>query len=73
MPIRRRNMNTKFYTLEQNQVEYIRILFEHKIDNEYVILNQFNNLCDIAQYSSKYQNVHLVTVPIQKLDSRKEL
>lgn len=66
-------MNTKFYTLEQSQLVLIQMLFEHKIDNEYVVLSQFNNLCDIAQYSSKYQNIHFVTVNHNRLDPSKEL
>ena len=66
-------MNTKFYTIEQSQMLLLQMLFEHKIDNEYTILSKYNNMCDIAQYSEKYQNIHLVTVPQNKLDSRKEL
>lgn len=66
-------MNTKFYTLEQSQLVLVQMLFEHKIDNEYVILNKYNNYCDIVQYSQKYQNVHFVSVPQNKLDTTKEL
>lgn len=66
-------MNTKFYTLEEDQVFNIRKLFARANDNEYFVLNSFKNLSDIVQYSSKYQNVHIITVPTDKLLPSQEL
>lgn len=66
-------MNTKFYTLEKDQVQLVQRLFVNENDNEYIILSRYKDYADICQYSSKYQNVHIVSVPVNKLDSSKEL
>ena len=66
-------MNTKFYTLEEEQVQQVQKLFDNKIDNQYVVLSTYNNYADIIQYSTKYQNVHIVSVQKNKLDLEKEL
>lgn len=59
---------TKFFTIEDNQLPYIVQLMKRQVDQEYVILRCSNGYADICQYSGKYQNVHLVTVPENRLD-----
>lgn len=63
----------KMYFVENEQVELIEQLFKNCIDNQYIVLTKNNTLADIAQYSCKYQNVHINTVPVDRLDPRLQL
>lgn len=58
----------KFFVVQVEQVEKLRNLVDRKIDGEYVVLQQSNGFTDIAQFSSKYQAVRIVTVPSGRLD-----
>lgn len=61
------------FFVEDNQVKLLQMLFDRKNDNEYIVLSSNGRLTDIAQYSMKYQNIHFVSVPSDKLDKSKEL
>lgn len=63
----------KMYYIEDYQVGQICELFTRKNDNEYIVLCSNGQVSDIAQYTDKYQNVHIVSVPISKLDTTKRL
>lgn len=58
----------KFFNIEEEALVSMNQLMRNKRDNEYVVLNSANGFTDIAQYSSKYQNLHLVTVRSDALD-----
>lgn len=64
---------TKMYFLENEHVNMFEQLFNNSIDNQYVILNKHSTLADIAQYSQKYMNIHINTVPVDRLDPSLEL
>ena len=63
----------KMYFVENEQVNMFEQLFKNSIDNQYVVLNKNSTLADIAQYSQKYMNIHINTVPVDRLDPRLEL
>lgn len=58
-----------FYSLNENRLKDINILFKNKVDNQYVVLNSYGKYCDIAQYSKKYDNVKLICVITDNLDA----
>ena len=64
---------TKFFNLEEEHVKKIYALTKLKNDNQYVVLQHGHRFSDIAQWSDKYQNVRIITVPTEKLDRRLEL
>lgn len=57
-----------FFFIEENHLPYILKLFSHKNNGEYVVLNESNGFSDIAQYSEKYENIRVITVPTNKLN-----
>lgn len=63
----------KMYFIEQEHIELMSELLKNSIDNQYVVLSSNGRLCDIAQYSSKYQDIHINTLPVDKLDKKLEL
>lgn len=58
----------KMFCIDSQNVEQIKRLLQRKIDQEYVILSKWNTYADIAQWCDKYQNVRIVTVPLDRLD-----
>lgn len=58
----------KMFFVEKEQVALMKTLLDRRIDNEYVVLYNNGQFADIAQYSDKYQNVHLASVLISALD-----
>lgn len=56
-----------FAITEKNLVG-VNALAKHKLDGEFIILSYSGSFCDIAQWSDKYQNVKILTVPTSKLD-----
>lgn len=56
------------YFLNQTDVANIKHLFEYARDNAYFEISSWKGMVDIRQYSAKYKEVHLVTVPREKLD-----
>lgn len=63
----------KIYVLEEADLYRLGTLFRNKHDNEYVVLSTNKGYADIAQYSCKYQNVHLATVREDKLNESNRL
>lgn len=51
-----------------NEIDKINMLFRLKKEGQYVVLSESNGFSDIAQWSSQYQNVKIITVPTYKLD-----
>lgn len=69
MPARLEASMSHFFFIEENLLNPIGKLFVRKNDREYVVLAQSGGFTDIAQYCSKYQNVKVVTVRTENLDS----
>lgn len=63
----------KMILLKQDAIESINIINKLKIDNMYVVLEEYNGFSSIAQYSSKYDTFRIVTVQSENLDRSKEL
>lgn len=61
----------KMYFMNADDLEEVKKLFKMNDDELFYELGSFNGYVDIAQYSSKYKEVHLVTVPRSKLDYNK--
>ena len=58
----------KFYNIEDDDLKKMQLLMQRKIDNEFIVLSEYNGITDICQYSSKFQNLHIVSVPNARLD-----
>lgn len=63
----------KFYIIPLNDVSKIKLLYSNRINNQYIILNYYEEYSDIAQYSLKYDMVTIKTVKTSNLDTTKEL
>ena len=61
----------KMYFVNSDDVKKIERLFEMNDDEMFYELSSFNGYVDIAQYSTKYKEVHFVTVPRNKLNYNK--
>lgn len=64
---------SKFYYIELDLIPKINKLSFNQIEGQYVILQEGNGFCDVAMYSSKYQNIRLFTIPKVKLDPLNKL
>lgn len=58
----------KMFFLEAEDLEKVRNLFNLRQDGAFYQIRSANGYSDIVQYSQKYQNVHFVTVPTNKLN-----
>lgn len=58
----------KFFNIEEKHMPGLSRLFRDKIDSQFIILGSANGFTDIAQYSTKYQNVRVITVRTENLD-----
>lgn len=58
----------QFTIIKQEDLQTINQLNKLKKDNSYRVLNEFNGYSTIIQYSTKYDNFHIVSVPTDKLD-----
>lgn len=56
------------FAITEKHLLGVNALAKHKLDGEFVILAYSGSFCDIAQWSDKYQNVKILTVPTSKLD-----
>lgn len=63
----------KFFNIEEDVLVGINRLMQVKRDRLYVVLQEANGFTDIAQYSDKYQNIRIVTVPSDRLDKSNRL
>lgn len=61
---------SKFFYIEEELIKSVNLLFRNKFDGQFVILSKGARFSDIAQWSDKYNNVRIVTVPNDKLDFR---
>lgn len=61
------------FTITEDKLARVNQLARNKCDGEYVILTMSNGFCDIAQWSDKYQNVKIITLPYDRLDSTMRL
>lgn len=58
----------KFFNVESDKLKLMNVLLDRKVDNEFIVLSEYKEICDICQYSAKYQNLHIVSVPRGHLD-----
>ena len=63
----------KFYVIPLDDVSKIKRLYSNRINNQYIVLNYYEEYSDIAQYSLKYDMVSIKTVKTSNLDTTKEL
>ena len=54
--------------IKQSQVETLNIMNTLKIDNQYMVLDEYNGYSTICQYSKKYDNFHIANVKTENLD-----
>lgn len=55
------------FAITESQLLKVNKLARDKFDGEFTILSKGDVFSDIAQWSEKYQNVKVVTVPTDKL------
>lgn len=56
------------FAITEDKKMAINMLFQNKCEGEFVVLSMSNGFCDIAQWSDKYQNVKILTLPSDRLD-----
>lgn len=60
----------QFTVLKQEELETINAINRMKINDAYVVLNEYNGYSTICQYSQKYDNFHIVSVKTENLDPK---
>ena len=63
----------KFTLISRDVVDEMLMLYQMKIDNAYIVVEQFNEYSTICQYSAKYDTLKLITVLSENLDSNLRL
>lgn len=63
----------KMILINQDSMESMNIINKLKVDNMFVVLEEYNGFSTIAQYSKKYNNFHVVSVKTENLDRKMEL
>lgn len=58
----------KFTIIRQEKITGLEMLYKMKIDNLYVVVEEFNDFSTIFQYSRKYDQVKMITVQTANLD-----
>lgn len=58
------------FAIQEKDLPKVKLLFSHKFDGEYFVLTQSNGFSDIAQWSDKYQNIKILTVPTDRLNRK---
>lgn len=58
--------------IKQEHIDEMYMLMRMKQDNAYIVLNEYNGYSTICQYTSRYDNLHIVNVKTENLknDSR---
>lgn len=56
------------FAITEKQLAAINEIMRNKMEGEFIILSFGGSFCDIAQWSDKYQNVKILSVPTIKLD-----
>lgn len=63
----------KFTIIKRDTVDQLLMLYTMKEDNAYVVVDEFNEYSTIFQYSSKYDQVKMISVKTENLDPTKRL
>lgn len=63
----------KFTIIKRDTVDQLLMLYTMKEDNAYVVVDEFNEYSTIFQYSSKYDQVKMISVKTENLDPKKRL
>lgn len=63
----------KFTIIKRNIADQLIMLYNMKIDNLYIVCEEFNGFSTILQYSKKYDQVKMITVKSEDLDPRLRL
>lgn len=63
----------KFTVLSKEVVDELTMLYQMRIDNSYIVVDEYNEFSVICQYSSKYDQVKMITVRTENLDPVKRL
>lgn len=63
----------KFTIIKRDHVDQLLMLYAMRIDNSYIVIDSNNGFSTIAQYSEKYKQVKLITVPTDQLNTSLEL
>lgn len=58
----------KFTIIRKEKIAELEMLYHMKIDNLYVVVEEYNEYSTIFQYSRKYDQVKLITVQTANLD-----
>lgn len=61
------------FTITEDKFRLLPLLLTYKSDREFVILRRSNDFADIAQWSSKYQNIKILTVRYDSLNLQYEV
>ena len=63
----------KFTIISKDKVDELLMLYKMQVDNSYIVLEEYNEFSTICQYSSKYDQVKMITVKTENLDKSKWL
>lgn len=63
----------KFTIISRDKVDELLMLYKMQVDNSYIVLEEYNEFSTICQYSSKYDQVKMITVKTENLDKSKWL
>lgn len=63
----------KFTIIKRNIADQLIMLYNMKIDNTYIVCEEYNGFSTILQYSKKYDQVKMITVKSEDLDPRLRL
>lgn len=62
-----------FTIIKRNDLDEMKMLYAMRQDNAYIVLDEYNEYSTIAQYSSKYDQVKVISVKTANLDPSKRL
>lgn len=63
----------KLTIIKQDVLDSINVINKLKIDNMYVVLDEYNGYSTICQYTKKYDDFHIVSVKSENLDRSNEM
>lgn len=63
----------KMIVLKQEVLDTINVINNLKIDDMYVVMNEYEGVSTICQYSKKYDNFHIVWVKSDNLNKSLEM
>lgn len=62
-----------FTIVKRTDLDEMKMLYMMREDNAYIVLNEYNEYSTIAQYSSKYDEVKIISVKTENLNPNKRL